>query len=533
MDQSKVVLFFHTVRYLKLKQIYYRFYYALSSRFTHFKNDEKVEHTCHPLNWSQEISTSNSYNNKVFTFLNLEYKFDIIDWNFADFGKLWTYNLNYFDFLNQDNISKEEGLGLIEDYINNQSYLKDGLEPYPISLRVINWIKFLSKYQIQDAKIDTVLFKHLALLNRTLEYHLLGNHLLENAFALLFGSYYFRDERIYKRAKNLLETELNEQILKDGAHFELSPMYHQIILTKVLDCIHLVQENDWRNDGLKGVLESKASEMGSWLSRATYSNGDIPKASDSAYSIAVSSEQLFNYAKNLKLNICQAEHVEAQNLKLSDSGYRKWELNDMELFMDIGKIGPDYIPGHAHADTFNFELYYKGNPIIVDTGISTYEKNSRRQLERSTESHNTIRIDETDSSEVWGGFRVARRAKIIALKESENTIEATHNGYKRLGAYHSRSFNKSNGLFIIEDRIESNKTHQIESFLHFHPDCEFTLKGSYIEIGSGLKINIVNAKKIALEEYDYCLGFNKTKKAKKIRALVEINSRIEISQEEN
>ena len=205
----------------------------------------------------------------------------------------------------------------------------------------------------------------------------------------------------------------------------------------------------------------------------------------------------------------------------------------MELFMDIGKIGPDYIPGHAHADTFNFELYYKGNPIIVDTGISTYEKNSRRQLERSTESHNTIRIDETDSSEVWGGFRVARRAKIIAFKESENTVEATHNGYKRLGAYHSRSFNKTNGLFIIEDRIESNKTHQIESFLHFHPDCEFTLKGSYIEIGYGLKINIVNAKKIVLEEYDYSLGFNKTKKAKKIRALVEINSRIEISQEEN
>ena len=525
MDKSKVVLLFHTVRYLKLKQIYYRLYYALISRFSHFKNGETVEHTSHPLNWNLDISTSNSYNNKVFTFLNLEYKFDRIDWNFPNFGKLWTYNLNYFDFLNQENISKEVGLGLIEDYIYNQAILRDGLEPYPISLRIINWIKFISKHQIQDEKIDIVLFKQLTLLNRTLEYHLLGNHLLENAFALLFGSYYFRDERIYKRAKNLLETELNEQILQDGAHFELSPMYHQIILTKVLDCIHLVQGNDWRNDSLKSVLESKASEMGSWLGRVTYSNGDTPKVSDSAFAITFSSEQIFNYAKNLKLK--------TQNLKLSDSGYRKWELYNMELFMDIGKIGPDYIPGHAHADTFNFELYYKGSPIIVDTGISTYEKNSKRHLERSTESHNTIRIDETDSSEVWGGFRVARRAKIIDLKESENTVEATHDGYKRLGAYHSRSFNKSNGLFIIEDRIESNKTHQIESFLHFHPNCKLVMEGNSIEVDAQVKIKIINAEKIILEDYDYSLGFNKTKKANKIRAFVGINSRIEISEEKN
>jgi hypothetical protein len=524
MDQSKIVLLFHTVKYLRIKQIFYRFYYALRSRFSYFKKGGAVEYTSPPLSWGLDLSTSNSYNNKVFTFLNLEYRFDRIDWNFADFGKLWTYNLNYFDFLNQENISKEVGLGLIEDYIENQNKLKDGIEPYPTSLRLVNWIKFLTKHQIQDVKIDAILYTHVKLLNSNLEYHLLGNHLLENAFGLLFGSYYFRDERIYKRAKNLLETELNEQILKDGAHFELSPMYHQIVLTKVLDCIHLVQRNEWRKDGLKSFLESKACEMLSWLDRVTFSNGEVPKVNDAAYSIALSSEQIFNYAKNLKLK--------TQNLKLSDSGYRKWVLNEMELFMDVGNIGPDYIPGHAHADTFNFELYVKGRPIIVDTGISTYEKNSRRQFERSTEAHNTIRIDGMDSSEVWGGFRVARRAKVIYLKESENTIEATHNGYKKIGSYHTRSFSKSKKLFVIKDRIESNKAHQIESFIHFHPDCKVSVKGASIELGTDFKIDIVNSKKIVLEEYDYSLGFNKTKKAKKIRAFVGRNSRIEISKEE-
>ena len=85
------------------------------------------------------------------------------------------------------------------------------------------------------------------------------------------------------------------------------------------------------------------------------------------------------------------------------------------MFIDFGKIGPSYQPGHAHSDTFNFELIKNGNPFIVDTGVSTYEKNERRQIERSTSSHNTITIGDYEQSEVWGGFRVAKRAKILSF----------------------------------------------------------------------------------------------------------------------
>ena len=49
-----------------------------------------------------------------------------IDWNYSEFGKLWTYNLNYFDFLMQENISKETVLELIKDFIKSDALLKDG-----------------------------------------------------------------------------------------------------------------------------------------------------------------------------------------------------------------------------------------------------------------------------------------------------------------------------------------------------------------------------------------------------------------------
>ncbi|MCK5662355.1 MAG: hypothetical protein KAI17_02665, partial [Thiotrichaceae bacterium] len=45
------------------------------------------------------IPSANSYIDDQFTFLNLSHEFeDVIDWNCPAYGKLWTYNLNYFDY---------------------------------------------------------------------------------------------------------------------------------------------------------------------------------------------------------------------------------------------------------------------------------------------------------------------------------------------------------------------------------------------------------------------------------------------------
>ena len=166
----------------------------------------------------------------------------------------------------------EEGLFLIRDYIQKEKYLKDGKEAYPISLRGINWIKFLSKHSISDRQINEVLYNHYQLLLHNLEYHLLGNHLLENGFSLFFGAYYFRDETMYSKAVLILKEELKEQILSDGAHFELSPMYHQILLNRTLDCIYFSELNLWKHDELDSVLKEKASKMLAWLREVTFSN---------------------------------------------------------------------------------------------------------------------------------------------------------------------------------------------------------------------------------------------------------------------
>lgn len=497
---TRYIRLFNTVKYLKSIQIYYRLYYFIRARarkLIGFNHSLSVHSHSTQLKLDTSINSYPSYENYQFSFLNLTKDFNKkIDWNYNKHGKLWTYNLTYFDYLHQKNISTNDGLKLIYNFMEQSIYIKDGLEPFPISLRGMNWIKFLSYNELKEQKINDSLYAQYKILMDNLEYHILGNHLLENGFSLLFGAYYFQDEKFYAKAREILFEELKNQILNDGAHFELSPMYHQIMLFRVLDCINLLQNNNWKDQELLGLLKSNAEVMLDWLNTITFENGNIPLLNDSANNIAPTTEQLNKYASILKVNY----HPSKVKHQLNESGYRKFQSENYECVVDIGNIGPDYIPGHAHADTFNFELYINKKPFIVDTGISTYETNERRILERSTTSHNSVELDNLNQSEVWGGFRVANRAYVTILHENENNILAVHDGYKkRLNALHQREFIFENKSIKIIDKIISDNEHKAFARIHFHPS---------IDEGMIKKHIMLDNLNYTIKEYQYSPEFN-------------------------
>ncbi len=487
--------YINTIKFLKPIQIYYRVYYIIRNRARKiFKIEYKYskESNSNTLKLQKSIRVKSSYSNGEFSFLNLSKRFDKIDWNYSRYGKLWTYNLTYFDFL-----SKIDDISLIYDFIDNIDSIKDGLEPFPISLRGVNWIKFISLYNIRDKKIDESLYAQYYILMDNLEYHLLGNHLLENGFSLLFGGYYFRDYTLYQKAKDILFKELDEQILSDGGHFELSPMYHQIMLFRVLDSINLLKNNnDWIKDSnLLEFLIKKAEIMLGWLDAISYRDGDIPLLNDSTKDIAPTTIELFNYAKRLK--------VERAKIKLKESGYRKISKGNYELILDIGSISAKYIAGHTHSDIFNFELKVNGKPFIVDSGITTYEVSNRRDIERSTKAHNTVEINGKNQIEVWGGFRVGDRANIFNIVEADNYIEATHNGYGDI--LHTRRWSFYKDRVVIEDRLNKNSNAILR--LHFHN----LISKAYIRKHIKLNNNRLNFSKYYLSD-----GFNRKIKANSI-----------------
>lgn len=534
--------YFHTLQYLKPIQIRYQLWYRIRSKIrllcgTPKYNSKDIESSL--LSFTNCIDKPISFSNQQFTFLNISHKFPEgkINWNFNDYGKLWSYNLNYMDYLLQADMSKGKGIELIELFIKQLTSNSTGNEPYPISLRGINWIKFISKHRIRNHDIDKSLYSQYQTLYNTLEYHLLGNHLLENALSLLFGAFYFNDNKFYSKAKQILIEELEEQILDDGGHFELSPMYHQIILDRLLDSVNLLQNNAVfaNQNQLLELLTEKVDNMLAWLKNITFENGDIPHFNDSAYNIAPTTKQLLDYASHLNLSVRHSDseggnqQLTTSNQQLSTSGYRKFKGRNYECIVDVGQIGPSYIPGHAHADMLSFVFYADNKPFIIDMGISTYEKNNLRQSERSTFSHNTVMVNGENQSDIWGGFRVGKRAKINVIKDKQDFVEAEHNGFKPI--IHKRIFDFNPEGLIIEDIL--SKPIPAQFFLHFHPDRKVKLKDGRLLVDKKYSITLKDTTDITLEIFNYPVGYNNYQEATKCAVTFKSTMQTQIKVYEN
>ncbi len=490
----------HTLSHLRFTQIVYQVKYRLIK--PHYV-DKTVDGFNSVSFYTEWIEKSKCYTPDGFRFLNLQTKTE--DWNYTENGMLWAYNLNYMDWLCQEGMEFEEGAKWIDKFIDERISNRIGLDPYPIALRGINWIKFICKFSKQiDAeqlkRWNNILFSQYCLLEKKLEYHLLGNHLLEDAFSLFIASVYFRDNRLYKKASKLLLEQLKEQILPDGAHYEQSPMYHCIMLDRLLDCINLVKGLELRVKSSYKVDELKqfAVRMLGHLESIVWADGSIPLLNDAAYGIAPTPAQLFDYAKRLGL--------EWEVIPLKECGYRKLRNERMEAVVDVGDITASYQPGHTHADVLNYELRIDGKPFIVDTGISTYNKTDRRQYERSTAAHNCVVVDGRDSSEVWGGFRVGRRSSTkLKIENGElRIIKAEHNGYDKPCI---RTFKMTDEAFIIEDEYAGEAV----SYIHLAKDADMS------------RIDVEGAKRIEIIDGQYSQEYNKFKECK-VMAITFVNN---------
>ena len=489
-----------TISNLRLRQVFYQ----LKNRLIKVKYQDMKYFDSIALSLKLEtvILKSQSLVDNNFCFLNLCSPF--FSWNYIDDGMLWAYNLNYMDWLLQENMTFIKGSEWIDRFIKDLPQNRIGLDPYPIALRGINWIKFISLHyeevnKLQLKRWNDSLYSQYKLLEKKLEYHLLGNHLLEDAYSLFIAAIYFKDFIMYEKASKLLLEELKEQVLPDGAHYEQSPMYHCILLDRLLDYYNFSYNNQrfTRQKQDLSLLRDYCIRMLGHLNSIIYEDKSYPLFNDSALGIAPEPTQLFSYAERLGL--------QWRPFALKESGYRKMSNQKMEAFVDVGNITASYQPGHSHADTFNYELRIKGVPFVVDTGISTYNKTERRQFERGTLAHNTVSVEDKNSSEVWGGFRVGKRAKVKILVDEENYVKAFHDGFGTLGI-HTRSFRLTDEKFDIKDWISTSK--MAKSIIHLDSRVHI---GSYNEkqiITDVAVINIEGADRVEVIEGKISTEYN-------------------------
>jgi uncharacterized heparinase superfamily protein len=402
-------------------------------------------------------------------------------WNDPEVEKLWLYNLHYFDDLTSANAveRKDWHRNLIERWIaENPAGVGNGWEPYTISLRIVNWIKWSLAGGELSEKARASLVVQVRFLSERLECHLLGNHLLANAKALVFAGAFFEGDEANQwlaSGRKILHSELPEQVLADGGHFELSPMYHSVILEDLLD-----MENIFRTYAFEPVAPPElADRMRRWLATMCHPDGEISFFNDAAMGIATHPATLEAYA--LRLGHAELSVTVGNVHHLAASGYIRLEQPSAVLLIDVAEIGPSYLPGHGHADALSFELSLFGQRFMINSGTSCYGNGADRQSQRGTAAHNTLVIERKDSSEIWGGFRVARRAHItsVSLEQAEvMTVRAAHDGYRRLPSKndHRRSWALSADSLRIEDEV-TGKFKEACAYFHLHPQIRVISEG--------------------------------------------------------
>ncbi len=503
---TTILLYYHTILHLKWKQIFFRVYYALKTR----NRPLNINKSAPPLKFFKSsiapFAVRHLYKgNLTFKFLNIEHRFEgKINWDIQQHGTLWNYHLQYANYLLDEDIELNTRLELLKDLYHSISNHQLALKPYPVSIRVVNVYYFISAHNIEDPFIRSVLYTEYQFLLNNFEYHIDGNHLLENHIGAIVLSLAFGEDktlhRLFKEFKALLE----EQILEDGAYYEVSMMYHRHILYRLL-LLYNTLINANAPPSYIGHLHYWLTKMLSWLDMMLpyqmYCFGDsVAQLPDSDYSFT-------HHAQKLGLLPVPTT--------ASASGLRIWRWPEAWAIIQLRGMEPTYQPGHCHADLLHFVLHIKGKEVIVDTGISTYEAGEKRLSERSTSSHNTVSLAGQNQSELWDVFRAARRARPTIHQDDRYCIKAEVINYNKKFK-HEREFIKKNNEIEIIDKVTPGAPATANIHFGYRLAPEMRNSGEFLIQELGVEIIFINQNSVNVAKYEQALDFNKCMQATKI-----------------
>lgn len=476
---QRILLYWNTVRYMKPSQVYYRLRKMARLSCTLGVVPTRAHGGPAPVSTIPELDFDPVFlarfpveglmADRITLLHESESFFWNAPWSFPNRTPLWNYNLHYFEYAfplvkAYRDTGNERYLEKLKDilraWIENNPRERGGTgwDAYPIALRLTNWLSIYTYLQHEidgDADFRKLFihslweqYDHLA---RRLEKDLLGNHYFEDLKALILCALFFGDEDMLKGALAEFHRQCREQILPDGMHFELSPMYHKIILEDVMRVAAALRGADKRDEEIEAYLQPMLD--------AAYSPEEgldrIPLFNDCGNNVAKSLDALCAAAK------AHFGLTPAYRDRFPDSGYYIFRQNDWKLIVDAGQPGPAYLPGHAHCDAMSFELFRAGKPVLVNCGTYAYQCRERAFF-RSTAAHNTVMVEGMEQSQCWGVFRMGRRSRVEIKKISENAI--TMEMTDQFGQTVERKISLRDGHFQVKDKRAGKS---LRAYIHF------------------------------------------------------------------
>lgn len=422
---------------------------------------------------------------------------EVVDWQTSwhqDLSTpLWRFNLHYCEYLlpltkafldSDDRRYIDKGKEIVESWIVHCSKEKGGVawNPYVVALRAINWLAFYGEvpdFFQEDPdfvnRFNDSLAEQYSYLVAHTETDLLANHYFEDLKSIVLLAYYFGDDDTLEIALEKLLEQVREQILPDGMHFELSPMYHKLILEGLMRVGATINYDPARANKVSAL---RIQDMCDCLYSLERGISRTPLFNDAGDNVSKSRDALLGCAKSVFGIRPSFKSV------LPDAGYAILECDStagpIKLIFDAGQPGPSYALGHAHCDTLSFECFVDGKPWIVNGGTNYYQGDNRL-IYKQTLSHSTVSVDRAEQHECWESFRMARHGKGRLEQVGTNCV--------------SGSFFSSNGRLTVtravsieDDRIvvcdKSPKFSLLSSCFVFSEDWEYPDEVSSIALYS-------------------------------------------------
>lgn len=352
-----------------------------------------------------------------------------------------------------------------------------------------------------------------------------GNHFLTDVVGLTFLGILFQHlsngKRWLRFGVEALEEEMMEQVYPDGVNYEKSTAYHRFVLELFSTAAILCQTNTIR---LSKAFMEQLERMVEFVQAYTRLDGSIPLIGDA------DDGRLFRFSMGEEINdhrhalsvgailfgrndfkgtaggfaqdslwLFGGEGFERHQLLRGDpetlpstgfpeGGFYIMKGKNAHVTIDAGDLGMLGRGGHGHNDTFGFEFWANGEPLIVDSGTYVYTADpTARQEFRGTRSHNTIMIDDQEIASfanLWTVVEDRTNPNVLVwtTSEYEDILEAEHYGYGRFSIAHRRrfEFHKIETGLTITDTLAGNGEHLAESFLHFGPNVTLELRGDQV-----------------------------------------------------
>jgi uncharacterized heparinase superfamily protein len=418
-------------------------------------------------------------------------------WSEAFYGFGWLRHMRAADTA----IARANARALVEEFMTRRRWRHEVARRPAVAARRL--MSFLSHSPLLLEGADHVFYerfiRHVARLTEQVSLDLAGPvdgfARLQCVAAVTFAAICLDgQERRLKRYENALSDELDHQILPDGGHLSRNP---RLMIELLLDLLPLRETFAARGLEPPRSIIMAIERMMPHLRLFRHGDGALALFNGMATT-----------PPDLMATLAAYDDARARPIEhAAYSGYDRLSAGRSIVVVDAGPAPRGANSVEAHAGCLAFEFSSGGQRIFVNCGASRFGPPELRLAMRSTAAHSTVTIADRSSASfglVLGEHRITAGPSDVrvARQDTEAGREwvASHDGYRRLGAVHTRRLllGADGNSLTGEDGIALSGTSAslpAVARFHLHP----SVKPSLIREGEGALLALPSGEVWAFE----------------------------------